>query len=116
MHRDDALELLRIEFLPKRCTQSLLASGGVTKADDAERRAAALSAADRDAGHRADHVFETRHGLFRPIGRVGKLRVIGGAVEHVEGRGGIKAEIFRRALRRDIAPRLEKTLDGDALP
>src|SRR2546428_9785190 len=110
MHRDDAVELLRIEFLPKRGAQSLLASGGGTKADDAERRSAALSAADRDACHRANHVLETRHGLFRPIGWVGKLRAIGGAVEHIEGRGGIKAEIFRRTLMRDIAPRLEKTL------
>src|SRR5437879_1354763 len=114
MHRDDAVELLRIKSLLQRGAQSVLTAGGA-KAEDAERRAAALSAADRDAGHRTDHVLETRHGLFRPIGRVGKLRAIGGAVEHIEGRGGIKAEIFRRTLMRDIEPRLEKTLDGDAL-
>src|SRR5258705_560139 len=115
MHRDDAVELLRIESLPQCGAQSVLAFEGGTKAEDAERRTAALSAADRDARHRADHVLETRHGLFRPIGRAGKLGAIGGAVEHVKRHGGVQAEIFRRALMRDIAPRLEKTLDGDAL-
>src|SRR5436190_6564597 len=42
MHRDDAVELLGIEFLPQCGSQSVLASGGWTKAYDAERRAAAL--------------------------------------------------------------------------
>src|SRR5712692_11080773 len=41
MHRDDAVELLRIEFLPQYGAQSVPASSGGTKADDAERRAAA---------------------------------------------------------------------------
>src|SRR6266481_6398512 len=51
MHRDDAVELLRIESLPQGGAQSVLAPGGRTKAEDAERRTAALSAADRNARH-----------------------------------------------------------------
>src|SRR6478609_693499 len=95
MHRDDAVEMLRIEFLPQCGPQSVLAAGGGAKAYDAERGAAALSAADRDARHRADHVLETRDVRPGPIGLVGKCFAIGRTVEHGEGFGGIEAEIFR---------------------
>jgi len=41
MHRDDSVELLRIEFILQRGAQSVLGRGGGTKAYDAERGAAA---------------------------------------------------------------------------
>ena len=40
MHRDDAIELQRIESLAQCGAQSVLAPGGRAKAEDAERRAA----------------------------------------------------------------------------
>src|SRR6476660_3994849 len=49
-----------------------VAAAGGAKAYEAERGAPALSAADRDARHRADHVFETRDVRPGPIGLVGK--------------------------------------------
>src|SRR5258707_4598717 len=41
MHRDDAVQLLTIEVVPQGCSQSVLATGGGTKAQHAEGRAAA---------------------------------------------------------------------------
>ena len=52
---------------------------------------------------------------LRPIGRIRQRGAIGRAVEHLEGRGGIQAEIFRAALMRDIAPGFQKAVDRDAL-
>src|SRR5664279_4555360 len=48
MHGDDAVELFWIERIPKLSAQLLFASGRRAKANDSERRAAAVAAADRD--------------------------------------------------------------------
>src|ERR1700733_836414 len=102
MHRDDSVELFRIEFLPQRGAQSVLSARFGTYADDAQRGAAALSTADGDAGDRADHVLKTRHRGLRPLGGIGQCGAIGRTVEYVERFGGIETKIFRRALMRDV--------------
>src|SRR4029077_13996467 len=104
MHRDDAIESFRIEPLAKGCAQTVFVPRCRAKADDAEHRAPALSATDRDARDRADHVFETTNIGFRPIGLAGKRGAIGWAIEHIEGLRGIETEIFRGSLMGDVAP------------
>src|ERR1700732_2110584 len=99
MHGDDAVEWFRIERISK---------WRAAKADDTEHRTPALSAADRDARHRADHVLKARDIGLRPIGLVRKCCAIGRAIEHIEGLRGIEAEIFRGAFMGDVTPRLEK--------
>src|SRR3954453_19922296 len=115
MHGDDSVEPRRIELIRQHRAQPILALGGGTEADDAQRRAPALSAADGDMGNGADHVFETRHGRLRPRRRISQHSAIGRAVQHLEGSGGIEAEVFWAGYMRDVTPRLEKTVDRDAL-
>ena len=99
----------------QRRSQFVLAAAGRAKADNAERRATADPAADGDARDRADHILETGDIGLRPCGLVRQHRPIGRAAQHVERRRGIEVEIFRLAVMRDIAPRFEEAVDGDAL-
>ena len=115
MHGDDSVEPGRIELIRQQRAQPLLAFGGGTEADDAQCRAAPLSAADGDMGDGADHVLETRHGRLRPRRRIRQYGAIGRAVQHRKAFGGIEAEVFRAGGMRDVTPRLEKTVDRDAL-
>src|SRR5689334_17335241 len=115
MHRNDSVELFRFKPLAKSAAQLVLAAWLGAKADDTQCRAAALAAADGDTRHRADHVFETRHRMPRPICLIGQRCPVSRAVKHVKGPCRIEAEIFRAALTRNIAPRFQKAVDRDAL-
>src|SRR5882724_12354490 len=115
MHRDDSIERLRIESFVQHLAQGRFAAGVRPQPGDTEHGAAALAAADGDARDRADHVLETRHGFFRPVGRVGKPRAIGRAIQHLYRRRRVEAEIFRAAPMRDIAAGFDEALDCDAL-
>ena len=110
MHRDDAVELFRDRVCRRmHGAQLVLVTGVGRRRTIAERCAAALTAADGDARDGADHVFETRQVCFDQSVGFDQRGAIGRAVQHLECRGGIEAEIFRLALMRDIAPSLEKT-------
>src|SRR5882672_6884178 len=115
MHGNDSVEPSRIELIRQHRAQRVLAFGSGAEADDAQHSTTALSAADGDMGDGADHVLETRHGRFRPRGRIRQYGAIGRAVQHRKGFGGIEAEVFWAGCMRDVTPRLEKTVDRDAL-
>src|SRR4051812_29557388 len=114
MHGDNSVAFAGIELIPQCGTHFVVTAARRTEPDDAERRTAAGAAADRNARNAADHVLEVGDVGLRPGGLVGERSAVGRAVQHLEGFGGIEAEIFRVAVMRDIAPRFEKTRYRDA--
>ena len=99
----------------RSAARSLSSPPAGAQPDNAERCAAADAAADRDARDRADHVLEAGDIGLRPCGLVRQRGAIGRAVQHLEGLGGVEAEIFRVAVMGDIAAGFEEAVDCDAL-